>query len=54
MKHSLENDVYVIEDDNGKPLMTIRLTDEPGNQVIIETDKEVYSGPISLLNLSSI
>lgn len=53
MKHFILNDLYVITDDGGKNLLTIKLDNKlSGNQVTIETDKEVYSGPIDLISFS--
>lgn len=51
MKHCILNDLYVITDDSGKTLLTIKLDNKvSGNQVIIETNKEVYNGPVDLIS----
>lgn len=53
MKHCILDDTYMITDDTGKNLLTIKLNNEfSGNQITIETNKEVYSGPIDLISFS--
>lgn len=53
MKHFILGDLYIIIDETGKNILTIKLNNElPNNQIIIETNKEVYSGPIDLINFS--
>jgi len=52
MDHKIVDNFYYIYDDNGIVLLSIELTNEPNNQVIISTENEVYSGSISLLDLS--
>ena len=52
MEHKIVDDFYYIYDENGIVLLSIKLTKEPGNQVIISTSDEVYSGPVELLCLS--
>lgn len=54
MDHKIVDNFYYIYDDNGIVLLSIELTNEPNNQVIISTESEVYSGPISLLDLSGV
>ena len=54
MKQEIKEGIYYLTDDKGNLLLKITPSEIPGNQVIIETQKEVYSGPISLLNLSNI
>ena len=54
MKQEIKDNVYYLIDEKGNVLLKLTPSDLPGNQVVIETDKEVYSGPISLLNLSKI
>ena len=54
MKHYIEGNIYYICGSKGEILFKLTLTDIPSDQVIIETKKEVYAGPISLLNLSKI
>lgn len=48
------NNEYEILTEDGQVVFTVKITDKPGNQIIIETDTEVFSGPIQLLNLSGI
>ena len=54
MKQEIKENIYYLKDDQGNVLLKITPSEIPGNQVIIETNKEVYSGPINLLNLSKI
>ena len=54
MVQEIKDNIYYLKDNKGNILLKITPSEIPGNQVIIETDKEVYSGPISLLNLSNI
>jgi len=54
MEHKIADNLYYIYDDNGLVLLSIKLTDKPNNQIIISTESEVYSGPISLLDLSGV
>ena len=50
MKHKITDNIYYIYNDEGYVLFSLKLTDEPGDQIVIYTDKEVYAGPISLLS----
>ena len=50
MKHAITGNVYYIYNEEGHVLFSIKLTDEPGNQIVIYTDKEVYAGPIDLIS----
>jgi len=50
MKHNISGNVYYIYNDAGYVLFSIKLTDEPGDQIVIYTNKEVYAGPISLIS----
>ena len=52
MEHKIVDNFYYIFDENGIVLLSIQLTTDPNNQVIISTDNEVYSGPIEFLTLS--
>ena len=52
MKQIIKDDVYYLYSDDGIELMTITLTDEPGNQIIIKIANEVYAGPVELINFS--
>lgn len=51
-KIDFETNTYSIFDDDANELLSIDLTKEPGNQIIIKTEKEIYSGPIELLSFS--
>lgn len=50
MKHAISENVYYIYNDDGHILFSIKITDLPGNQIVIYTDKEVYAGPIELIS----
>ena len=52
MKHAISENVYYIYNDDGHVLFSVKLTDEPGDQIVIYTDKEVYAGPIDLIKFS--
>ena len=49
MTHYIKDDIYYIVDNEGKVLLKVRPIDFPGYEVEIETEKEVYVGPISLI-----
>ena len=49
MKHYIKDDTYYILDNNDEIILTIELTEMPGNQIVLTTAKEVYAGPINLL-----
>lgn len=50
MKHAISENVYYIYNDDGHVLFSVKITDLPGNQIVIYTDKEVYAGPIELIS----
>ncbi len=52
MRHELFVDRYVIYDEEGNEIFSVELTDEPNNQIIIRTNKEVYAGPIDFISFS--
>ena len=52
MKQEIKENTYYLLDDDGKVLLKLTPSELPGNQVVIETNTEVYAGPIKLLNLS--
>lgn len=52
MKQEIKDNSYYLLDEDGKVLLKLTPSDLPGNQVVIETDTEVYAGPIKFLNLS--
>ena len=49
MTHEIKDGVYYIYDEEGRAILSIALTDEPNNQIVISTDREVYAGPISFI-----
>lgn len=50
MKHYIDNlNKYIIEDEDGNILLSIELLSDDGHQVEIETNSDVYCGPIELL-----
>ena len=53
MRQEIKDGVYYLTTDDGKVLLKIRPTDLPGHQVEIETEKEVYAGPVSLIAFDS-
>ena len=54
MKHFIDNDdKYKIVNDNDEELLSIQLTEEPNNQIVLTTEKEVYAGPIEFLSTSN-
>ena len=54
MKQEIRENSYYLLDEDGKVLLKITTTDMPGNQVIIETEQEVYAGPIKFISFSDI
>ena len=52
MRHELFADKYVIYDDKGTEIFSVELTDEPNNQIVIKTPKEVYAGPIDFISFN--
>lgn len=44
----------LVDNDNGKVLLKVTPSDLPGNQVVIETENEVFAGPVKFLSLSEI
>ena len=50
MKQEIRENIYYLLDEDGNVLLKITLTDMPGNQIIIETEQEVYAGPVSLIS----
>lgn len=52
MRHELFADRYVIYDDKGNEIFSVELTDEPNNQIVIKTPKEVYAGPIDFISFN--
>ena len=52
MKQEIRENSYYLLDEDGKVLLKITPTDMPGNQVIIETEQEVYVGPIKFISFN--
>ena len=52
MKHLIKDNIYYLYSDDDVELMTIELTDEPENQIIIKTAHEVYAGPVKFICFS--
>ena len=50
MKQEIKDGIYYLMTDDGKTLLKITPSDMSGNQVIIETEQEVYAGPVSLIS----
>ncbi len=52
MKHEIIDNIYYIYNDENKVIFSLELTDYPDDQVVISTDKEVFTGPVKLLKFS--
>ena len=52
MKQEIRENSYYLLDENGNVLLKVTPTDMPGNQIIIETEREVYAGPIKFISFS--
>ena len=52
MKQEIRENIYYLLDEDGKVLLKITPTDMPGNQVIIETEREVYAGPVKFISFN--
>lgn len=50
MKQEIRDNTYYLIDENGKILLKLTPSDIAGNQIVIETNKEVYAGPVELLS----
>ena len=53
MKQEIRENSYYLLDEDGKVLLKITPSDMPGNQAIIETEQEVYAGPINLISFDT-
>ena len=53
MKQEIRENCYYLLDEDGKVLLKITSSDLPGNQVIIETEQEVYAGPVNLISFDT-
>ena len=54
MKQEIRENSYYLLDEDGNVLLKVTPTDMPGNQIIIETEREVYAGPIKFISFSDI
>ena len=52
MKQEIRENIYYLLDEDGNVLLKITPTDMPGNQVIIETEREVYAGPVKFISFN--
>ena len=51
MKHCIQDNIYTIVDDEGNLIFQLTLNlILPNNQVVIETNDEVYAGPLQFLH----
>ena len=50
MKQEIRENSYYLLDEDGNVLLKITPTDMPGNQIVIETEREVYAGPVGLIS----
>lgn len=52
MKQEIRDNSYYLIDEDGNVLLKLTPSDLPGDQIVIETEKEVFAGPVRFLNLS--
>ena len=52
MYHIIKDNIYYLYSDEGSELMNIKLTNEPGDQLVITTATEVYAGPVNFITFS--
>ena len=52
MKQEIRENSYYLLDEDGNVLLKITPSDMPGNQVIIETEREVYAGPVKFISFN--
>ena len=52
MKQEIRDNSYYLLAEDGKVLLKLTPSDLPGNQVVIETEQEVYAGPIKFITFS--
>ena len=51
MNHYIQDNIYTIVSDDGDPIFQLALNlNLPNNQVVIETNNEVYAGPLQFLH----
>lgn len=51
MNHYIEDNVYYLVNKQGDILLKITPTDLPNNQIELETEKSVFSGPIEFMKV---
>jgi hypothetical protein len=51
MKQYIKDEVYYLVDDQGKVLLKLTPTSLPNNQIELETEKSVFSGPIEFMKV---
>ena len=54
MKQEIRENGYYLLDEDENVLLKITPTDMPGNQIVIETEREVYAGPIKFISFSGV
>ena len=52
MSHKIIDNMYFIYDAEGNVIFQVELTNEPNNQIVIRTNKEVYAGPIEFIRFN--
>ena len=52
MKQALRENIYYLLGEDGNVLLKITPTDMPGNQIVSETEREVYAGPIKFISFN--
>lgn len=52
MKQEIRENSYYLLGEDGNVLLKITTMDMPGNQIIIETEREVYAGPIKFISFN--
>ena len=52
MKQEIRENIYYLLGEDGNVLLKITPTDMPGTQIVIETEREVYAGPIKFISFN--
>lgn len=52
MKQEIKDNSYYLLDEDGTVLLKLTPSDLPGNQIVIETEKEVFAGPVKFISFS--
>ena len=52
MSHEIIDNIYFIYDAEGNVIFQIALSEQPNNQIVIRTNKEVYAGPIDFISFN--